>query len=145
MPGLVLKLRPHEQILVNGVVMENGDRSARLIVKTPNVSILRLRDALRADEVDTPVKRVCYIAQRAVAGEIEAESAAAQLGSGLAQLKDALGGSDANGQLDAAVEQLRRRNFYGVLRSLRRVLPTEAVLLGLVAAESSGDREQGPG
>ncbi len=32
MAGLILKLRAHEQILVNGVVMQNGDRNARLIV-----------------------------------------------------------------------------------------------------------------
>jgi flagellar protein FlbT len=130
MSGLILKLRAHEQILVNGVVMQNGDRNARLIVKTPDANILRLRDAIHPDDVDTPVKRVCYIAQLAVAGEVESEQAAAQLGSGVAQLQDALSGFDGSEHLDAAINQLRRRNFYGVLRALRRVLPIEALLLG---------------
>ncbi|MEM6943362.1 MAG: flagellar biosynthesis repressor FlbT, partial [Pseudomonadota bacterium] len=71
MPGLILKLRAHEQILVNGVVMQNGERNTRLIIKTPDAKILRLRDAIHPDEVDTPVKRVCYVAQLAVAGEAE--------------------------------------------------------------------------
>lgn len=130
MPGLILKLRAHEQILVNGVVMQNGDRNTRLIIKTPGANILRLRDAIHPDDVDSPVKRVCYIAQLAVAGEVEPEQAAAQLGSGVAQLQDALSGFEGSEHLDEAIDQLRRRNFYGVLRALRRVLPIEALLLG---------------
>jgi flagellar protein FlbT len=131
MSGLILKLRAHEQILVNGVIMQNGDRSARLIVKTADAHILRLRDAIHPDEVDNPVKRVCYIAQLAVAGEVEPEQAAAQLGSGVAQLQDALSGFEGSEHLEMAIDQLRRRNFYGVLRALRRILPVEAVLLGI--------------
>jgi flagellar protein FlbT len=134
MPGLILKLRAHEQILVNGVVMQNGDRNARLIIKTPDANILRLRDAIHPDDVDTPVKRVCYIAQLAVAGEVEAEQAVTQLGNGIAQLQDALSGFEGSEHLDDAITQLRRRNFYGVLRALRRILPIEALLLGHDAA-----------
>ncbi len=140
MPGLSLKLRAHEQILVNGVVMQNGDRNARLIIKTPDANILRLRDAIHPDDVDSPVKRVCYIAQLAVAGEVEPEQAVAQLGSGIAQLQDALSGFEGCEHLDDAIDQLRRRNFYAVLRALRRVLPIEALLLSQAdpAAASAG-------
>lgn len=138
MPGLILKLRAHEQILVNGVVMQNGERNARLIVKTPNVHILRLRDAIHPNEVDTPVKRVCYIAQLAVAGEVEPEAAAGQLGRGIAQLQDALQGIEGSQHLDGAIDQLRRRNFYGVLKALRLVLPLEAMLLGRAAGGPAG-------
>ena len=43
MSGLVLKLGPHERIMINGVVMENGDRRTRLNVLTPDANVLRLR------------------------------------------------------------------------------------------------------
>ncbi|MEO0959734.1 MAG: flagellar biosynthesis repressor FlbT, partial [Pseudomonadota bacterium] len=92
MPGLILKLRAHEQILVNGVVMQNGERNTRLIIKTPDAKILRLRDAIHPDEVNTPVKRVCYIAQLAVAGEAAPEAATRELERGIAQLREALRG-----------------------------------------------------
>ena len=46
MSGLVLKLGPHERIMINGVVMENGDRRTRLNVLTPDANVLRLRDAI---------------------------------------------------------------------------------------------------
>lgn len=44
MPGLILKLRANEEILVNSVLMQNGDRNARLIVRSRDARILRLRD-----------------------------------------------------------------------------------------------------
>lgn len=136
MAGLILKLRAHEQILVNGVVMQNGERNARLIVKTPNAKILRLRDAIHPDEVDTPVKRVCYIAQLVVAGEADAGEAAHQLRRGIAQLKEALRGHPGTGHLDQAATMLEARNFYGVMRALRQLLPVEADLLARAAAGS---------
>lgn len=129
MAGLILKLRAHEQILVNGVVMQNGDRNTRLIIKTPDAKILRLRDAIHPDEANTPVKRVCYVAQLAVAGETDRTEARTQLSRGIAQLKDALRGHEGEALLDDAATALAEDNFYGVMRALRRLLPIEERLL----------------
>ena len=117
MPGLILKLRAHEQILVNGVVMQNGDRNARLIIKTPDAKILRLRDAIHPDDATTPVKRVCYIAQLAVAGETDLVAAKTQLSTGISQLSDALAGVDGSEHLGEAMTALREDNYYSVLRA----------------------------
>ena len=86
MSGLVLKLGPRERIMINGVVMENGDRRARLNVLTPDANVLRLRDAIHPDEAKTPVRRVCYIAQLVLAGEADPEEARRQLLRGIEQL-----------------------------------------------------------
>ena len=58
MSGLVLKLGPGERVLINGAVIENGDRRSRISILTPNANILRLRDAIHPEEVNTPVRRV---------------------------------------------------------------------------------------
>ncbi len=134
MPGLILKLRAHEQILVNGVVMQNGDRNARLIIKTPDAKILRLRDAIHPEEANTPVKRVCYIAQLIVAGETDPEDAKPQLAAGIGQLADALAGLEGFNHLEEAMEAVRDDNFYAALRSLRKLLPIEAGLLSQPAS-----------
>ena len=141
MAGLILKLRAHEQVLVNGVVMQNGERNARLIVKTPDAKILRLRDAIHPDEVDTPVKRVCYIAQLVVAGEADRDAGRAQLLSGLAQLRTALTGLPVAEHLAEAEAAVEQDNFYSAMRALRRILPTESVLLG--RSESCAAHETG--
>lgn len=44
MTRLVLKLAPRERILINGVLVENGNRTNRLCVVTPDTAILRLRN-----------------------------------------------------------------------------------------------------
>ena len=79
MSGLVLKLGPRERIMVNGVVLENGDRRARINILTPDAHVLRLRDAIHPTEATTPVRRVCYIAQLALAGEADPEEARRQI------------------------------------------------------------------
>jgi len=143
MPGLILKLRAHEQFLVNGVVMQNGERSARLTVKTPDAHILRLRDAIHPDEVDTPVKRVCYIAQLAVAGEVTPDDAARQLAAGVDQLLDALEGFDGCDLLEQARGAIGQGNFYAALKALRGLLPIEAGLLSRFPPAAPPDRHPG--
>ena len=77
----------------------------------------------------TPVKRVCYIAQLAVAGETDCDAALQQLTTGIRQLNDALDGVEGAEPLREARGMLDDGNFYGVLRALRRLLPLEERLL----------------
>lgn len=128
--GLVLRLRPYEKFLVNGVVIENGDRRARLRVVTQDAHILRVRDALHPDEVNTPARRLYYIAQLAVAGEADIDETQKELVPGLEALRTALGGAIAGEDIDAALEDARQGRFYHVMRALSRVLPKEAAVLG---------------
>lgn len=129
MSGLVLKLNPKERVLVNGAVIENGDRRSRLSILTPNANILRLRDAIRPDEVNTPVRRVCYIAQLVLSGDVVEKDAQFQLLRGIEQLSQALRDDDSRIHLDAATEAVNRTDFYRALKSLRNLLPRETRLL----------------
>lgn len=79
MSGLVLKLGPRERILINGAVIENGDRRSRLSIVTPKANILRLRDALHPDEASTPVRRICYSAQLILTGDASPEETASTI------------------------------------------------------------------
>lgn len=114
MGGLVLKLRPHEELLINGVLIENGERNARLRVKTEGAHILRLRDALSPEEATTPLKRAYYIAQLAVAGQLSNAEAAAILTEALFKIAD----FETDIDLHACVE---RHDFYQIMRSLHQL------------------------
>ena len=129
MSGLVLKLRPAERIMINGAVIENGDRRTRLNVLTPNANVLRLRDAIHPDEANTPVKRVCYIAQLLLAGEAEPAVARKQLMQGIEQLNQVFDGMEARGHLGNAKTQIQQENDYQALKFLRFLLPFEAALM----------------
>jgi flagellar biosynthesis repressor protein FlbT len=130
MSGLVLKLGPRERVMINGVVMENGDRRTRINILTPEANVLRLRDAIHPDEANTPVRRVAYIAQLVLAGEASPEEGGRQLLRGLEQLSQVFSDPDSRAQLDAATEAVLAGRFYPALRALRALMPREARLLG---------------
>jgi flagellar protein FlbT len=129
MSGLVLKLGPRARIMINGVVMENGDRRTRLNIVTPDAKVLRLRVAIHPDEATTPVKRVCYIAQLVLAGEADPEEAGRQLMRGIEQLSQVFRDPDSQSHLAAATEAVTEGRFYQAMRALRAVLPREERLL----------------
>jgi flagellar protein FlbT len=134
MSGLVLKLGPGERVLVNGAVIENGSRRNRLSILTPNANILRLRDAIHPDEVNTPVRRVCYIAQLVLSGDAEPTQARHQLLRGIEQLSQVLTDSDSRTQLDSATDSILQDRFYQALKTLRGLLPREQRLLNVAQA-----------
>lgn len=129
MSGLVLKLGPRERVLINGAVIENGDRRSRIAVVTPNANILRLRDAIHPGQVNTPVRRVCYIAQLVLSGDADPDEARVQLLRGIEQLSQVLTDRDSRVQLSHATEAALDNQYYQALKSLRGLLPREERLL----------------
>lgn len=129
MSGLVLKLAPKERVLVNGAVIENGDRRTRMSILSPNASILRLRDAIHPEEATTPVKRICYIAQLVLSGDATIEDSRRPLLRHIEELGQVLTDSDSRTHLAQATEAILKNEVYQCLKSLRALLPREARLL----------------
>ncbi len=70
MPGLALKLAPREQVLINGVIVENGPRRTQIVIMSEDAAVLRMREALEPSEVIGPASRAYFAAQTALAGII---------------------------------------------------------------------------
>lgn len=129
MSGLVLKLAPNERILINGAVVQNGDRRTRISIKTPQANILRLRDAIHPDQAITPVSRVCYEAQLLLSGDRPEDEGRRILISGVEQLTQVFEDRDSRRLLAEATDGVVEANYYKTLRSLRDLLPREARLM----------------
>ena len=129
MSGLVLKLGPKERVLINGAVIENGDRRSRLNIVTPNAHILRLRDAIHPEEANTPVRRVCFAAQLVLTGDAEPEEQRHQLLRRIEELSQVLTDADSRKLLTSATEALLGDQFYQCLKALRALIPREDRLL----------------
>lgn len=134
MTGLVLKLGPHERVLINGAVIENGERRSRLAIMTPNAHILRLRDAIHPEEVNTPVRRVCYIAQLVLSGDADPDEARQQLLRGIEQLSQVLTDHDSRAQLSIASRAVLDNQHYQAMKALRCLLPREERLFAAARA-----------
>ncbi len=129
MGGLVLKLAPKERVLINGVVLENGDRRSRFSIVTPQANVLRLRDAIHPDEVNTPVRRVCYAAQLVLSGDMEPDQARQQLLRRVEELSQIFTDTDSRKVLAEATDALLAEQYYKCLKSLRALLPREERLM----------------
>lgn len=131
MSGLILKLAPSERVLINGAVIENGDRRAKLAIRTPNAHILRLKDAIHPDKASTPVARIYYICQLILTGEVDADEGHQQLLLGIEQLSQVFFDRDSRAILNAASDHVIAKNYYHALKQLRELLPREARLLAV--------------
>lgn len=129
MAGLVLKLAPKERVLINGVVVENGDRRSRFSIMTPEANVLRLRDAIHPDQVNTPVRRVCYAAQLVLSGDMEPDQARQQLLRRVEELSQIFTDADSRRVLSEATQALLDQQFYKCLKALRALLPREERLM----------------
>lgn len=125
MSGLVLKLSPKERVLVNGAVIENGDRRSRLSIMTPDANILRLRDAIHPEDAKTPVKRVCYAVQLVLSGDADADDVHLQLLRQIEELSQVFTDPDSRKNLAAASQALIDGQHYKSLKFLRTLLPRE--------------------
>ncbi len=125
MSGLILKLGPKERVLINGAVVENGDRRSRISIITADAKILRLKDAIHPEQVDTPVKRLCYNIQLVLSGDRSCAEITPQLLHGLEQISQVFRDDDSRGKIQQATTYLASGNHYLALKAMRALLPRE--------------------
>lgn len=136
MSGLVLKLAAGERFIINGALLENGDRPASVRVRDTSARVLRCRDALRPEDVDTPVKRVYFAIQLIVTGDLDEAEVLPALHAECERLHDALSSID-----KALVPKLRsmieQKNYYSALCHLRQMILVESHLLSRFEAPAN--------
>lgn len=124
-----MKLAPKERVLINGAVIENGDRRSRLSIVTPDANILRLRDAIHPGEANTPVRRVCYAAQLLLTGDSDPAGSRLPLLRRIQDLEQVFTDTNSRVWLTEASEALLQDHHYRCLKALRNLLPREDRLL----------------
>lgn len=130
MSGLVLKLGPKERVLINGAVIENGDRRSRLAIVSPNANILRLRDAIKPNDATTPVRRACYQAQLILSGDLAMADAKDDLLKRIEELSQVFRDGDSRSRLAKASEATLDGAPYQILKNLRGLVDRESRILG---------------
>lgn len=130
MNGLILKLAPDEKLLINGAVLQNLDRRSKLSVITPNVNVLRLRDAIHPDEATTPVKSLCYHIQLIISGDMAPNQAAPRIKAKFQELLTIFTQGKVHDVLTRALSQFDAQQFYAAMRDVKSLIEYEAALLG---------------
>lgn len=131
MGGLVLKLSPKERVLINGAVIENGDRRSRLSIMSPDANILRLRDAIHPEDAITPVRRLCFAIQMVLSGDTAPPDAQMALLGQVEDLSQVFKDPDSRVMLAEASAAIISDQHYKALKSIRGLLPREDRLLAV--------------
>ncbi len=129
MSGLVLKLRPNEKFIINGVVIENGPKVHRIRICDDNARVLRCSDAIKPEQATTPVKKLYYGIQLLITGDLpQDEETLAAVDKEIAVLETAFSGigQDVFSNIKMAMSQNR---YYSALCSLKRLVLIENTLL----------------
>jgi flagellar protein FlbT len=136
MSGLVLKLAAGERVVVNGAVLENGDKPARVRIADSNVRVLRCRDALRPEDVDTPVKQVYFGVQLLITGDLDEARALPAIDAECCKLQDVFELIDPK-LVPLLRTMVERGNYYSALCHLRQMMVIEDELLRHASTSSS--------
>jgi len=136
MSGLVLKIAPGERFIVNGALLENGDKPARIRISDGNVRVLRCQDALHPDEVNTPVKRVYFAIQLLITGDLDPVEVMPAIDAECCALLDVFRSIDYD-LIPTLRSMLSRGNYYSALCHLRQIIAIEAQLLARYASPAS--------
>jgi len=56
---LKLSLKPNEKIVLNGAVIQNGDRRTTMLLQN-KASVLREKDIMQSEEANTPARRIYF-------------------------------------------------------------------------------------
>lgn len=113
---------------MNGATLENGDKPARIRITDANARVLRCRDALHPDEVNTPIKRIYYAIQLLITGDLNEADALPAIDAECCTLLDIFRPIDAD-LIPTLRSMLSRGNHYSALCHLRQILAIEEQLL----------------
>ena len=135
MAGLVLKLAAGERFVVNGALLENGDKPSTVRIADDDARVLRCRDALQPSEVDTPTKRVYYAIQLIITGDLKEEDVLSAILNECGRLEDVFETIDTS-LMSVLRSMLERGNYYSALCHLRGIIAIEVELLKVAEHKS---------
>ena len=130
---LKLSLKPGEKFVLNGAVVQNGDRRGVLVLQN-KASVLREKDIMQAEEANTPARRVYFPVMMMYLDESEA---ARHFGEFSQRLNDFMGvvrNADVLAECVNVSKHVLGGNYYKALMSCRKLIDYENERLGHVAA-----------
>jgi flagellar protein FlbT len=127
--ALKISLRPQERIVIAGAVIRNGGKRCELIIEN-RVLILREKDILREEEVNTPCKRIYFAMQLMYLDPEKFDVHQGNYRSLAADVRTAA--PSMKSYLDVIERHLAASDFYQALKSGRDLIEYEKEVLSRV-------------
>ena len=130
---LKLSLKPGEKFVLNGAVVQNGDRRGSLILQN-KASVLREKDILQEDEVNSPSRRVYFPVMMMYLDEAGAPKYYDEFVVRLSEFMGAVRNPEVLADCVNISRFTMAREYYKALMLCRRLIEYEDERLGTVAS-----------
>lgn len=124
---LKLSLKPGEKFVLNGAVVQNGDRRGVLVLQN-KASVLREKDIMQEAEVTTPAKRIYFPVMMMYLDEGLAPKLYDEFARRLSEFMSATRNPEALADCVAASRHVMAREYYKALMSARKLVDYEEKL-----------------
>lgn len=139
---LKLSLKPGERFVLNGAVVQNGDRRGVLVLQN-KASVLREKDIMQAEDVVTPARHVYFQVMMMYLDEVNASSYFENFAARLAEFMTAITNSDVLADCVVVSKHVLAREHYKALMGCRKLIEYEDERLPHVASSLQERRAAG--
>jgi flagellar protein FlbT len=129
--SLRIRLKPHEKILLGQAVIKNGEKSVEFLIEN-KVPILREKEIMKEDTVDTPSKRLYFIVQLMY---VDQENAVSYHNSYWEQAREIIAAAPSTcGYIEEVSTRLLEQSYYHALKAARKLIDYEKKLVSAAIA-----------
>ena len=129
---LKLSLKPGEKFVLNGAVVQNGDRRGVLILQN-KASVLREKDILQPEDANTPARRVYFPVMMMYLDEAAAAKVYDEFALRLSEFMGASRNPEILADCVAASRHVMARDYYKALMAARKLVEYEEGLANVAA------------
>ena len=129
---LKLSLKPGEKFVLNGAVVQNGDRRGVLVLQN-KASVLREKDIMQEAEVTTPGRRIYFPVMMMYLDENAAPKLYDEFARRLSEFMGATRNPEALADCVAASRHVMAREYYKALMSARKLVDYEERLANVAS------------
>ena len=124
---LKLSLKPGEKFVLNGAVVQNGDRRGVLLLQN-KASVLREKDIMQVEEVTTPAKRIYFPVMMMYLDEAAVPKVYDEFVTRLSEFMNATRNPAIMAECVACSKHVMAREYYKALMSARKIVDYEESL-----------------
>lgn len=136
---LKLSLKPGERFVLNGAVVQNGDRRGVLVLQN-KASVLREKDIMQAEDASTPARRIYFPVMMMYLDEGNAPSYFEEFSTRLAEFMSVIANPDTLADCVMVSKHVLGREYYKALMACRQLIDYESTRIAANVAESLPER-----
>ena len=128
---LKLSLKPGEKFVLNGAVVQNGDRRGVLVLQN-KASVLREKDIMQEEEVNTPARRIYFPVMMMYLDEANAERYYDEFVKRLTEFMNVISNPNVLAECIEISRSCMTHEYYKALMRCRKLMDYEEERLGNV-------------